>query len=176
MVCTIYKNKGPVHICDNYRPISLLCVAYKVVANLLLKRLQNAGAEDRLDATQFGFCRGRGTADAIHMVRRHIEVSNIGRNCGSTFVALDWKKAFDSINVDAMLAALGRCGLPTRILAIIKNIYTNRKFCVMDGGHKSKEKPQHSGIAQGCPLSPFLFVMVMTVVMYDAVELLGEQS
>eukprot|EP00959_Pyramimonas_sp_CCMP1952_P155258 3248474-Pyramimonas_sp.AAC.1 len=52
--------------------------------------------------------RGRGTADAIHMVRRHIEFSNIRNNSGSTSVALDWKKAFDSITVEAMLTALGR--------------------------------------------------------------------
>ena len=30
-----------------------------------------------------------------------------------------------------------------------------------------------SGICQGCPLSPFLFIIVMTVVMFDATAQLG---
>ena len=91
-VSTIYKNKGRVHICDNYRPISLLCVAYKIMASLILKRLQDAGAERRLTATQFGFCRERGTTDAIYVVRRHIELAAAGKKSGTTFVALDWRK------------------------------------------------------------------------------------
>ena len=40
----------------------------------------------------------------------------------------------------------------------------------MDGGHTSSQRPQKSGIIQGCPLSPFLFGMVMTVLMTDAVS------
>ena len=75
-----------------------------------------------------------------------------------------------------MFATLERYGIPARLLALIKNIYSNRKFCVADGGQKSRERPQNSGISQGCPLSPFLFVMVMTMVIHDAVGLLDEKS
>ena len=32
--------------CDNYRPLSLVCVTYKLFAAVVLKRLQRAGAED----------------------------------------------------------------------------------------------------------------------------------
>ena len=91
-VSTIYNNKGPIHMCENYRPISLLCVAYKLLAGLLLQRLQQAGAEDRLIQTQCGFRRGRGTTDAVHAVRRHIELAHARKDGGTTFLALDWKK------------------------------------------------------------------------------------
>ena len=91
-VSTIYKNKGPIHLSENYRPISLLCVAYKLLASLLLQRLQQAGAEERLSQTQCGFRRGRGTTDAIHAVRRHIDLAHARKDGGTTFVALDWKK------------------------------------------------------------------------------------
>ena len=59
-VKTIYK-KGIVEDCGNYRPISLLSAAYKLLAGLLLKRLREAGAEDRLTKSQLGFRKGRGT-------------------------------------------------------------------------------------------------------------------
>ena len=43
----IYKKGSPME-CDNYRPISLLSVLYKVYAKILLNRLKAAGAESRI--------------------------------------------------------------------------------------------------------------------------------
>eukprot|EP00959_Pyramimonas_sp_CCMP1952_P074976 1566893-Pyramimonas_sp.AAC.1 len=62
-----------------------------------------------------------------------------------------------------MFVVLQRFGLPARLLAITKSIDTDRSSCVADGGQSLRERRQMSGIAQGCPLSPFLVVMVMTV-------------
>ena len=53
-VKAIFK-KGNVELCANYRPISLICVAYKLFATLILTRLKDGGAEKRLTETQFGF-------------------------------------------------------------------------------------------------------------------------
>jgi hypothetical protein len=54
------------------------------------------------------------------------------------------------------------------MLQVIKAIYTDRVFQVRDAGTLSSVRGQTFGICQGCPLSPFLFVMVMTVLMHDA--------
>ena len=80
-------------------------------------------------------------------------------------LALDWAKAFDSINVGAMITALRRFGLPEKILRIISHIYQDRFFSVVGGSIGSTTRRQCSGISQGCPLSPFLFVMLMSVMM-----------
>ena len=45
-----------------------------------------------------------------------------------------------------------------------------------DGSEESTTKPQHHGINQGCPLSPFLFGMLMTVLMMDARVTLGDEA
>ena len=91
-------------------------------------------------------------------------------------LALDWRRAFDSINPDALLNSLRRFGLPSQLLQIIKDIYTDRRFCVHECGSVSNPKAQLSGICQGCPLSPFLFVIVMTTLMEDAVNLLSPSA
>ena len=66
----------------NYRPISLLAVSYKMFAAMLLSRLREAGAENRIWSTQFGFKRGSGTRDALFVSRRLIE--EFGRNAMET--------------------------------------------------------------------------------------------
>ena len=78
-------------------------------------------------------------------------------------------KTFDSLSPTAMIAALQRFGLPTKVLNLISAIYTDRRFKVKDFMGFSTERRQNSGISQGCPLSPFLVVMVMTIVLKDAV-------
>ena len=78
-------------------------------------------------------------------------------------LTLDWKKTIDSMAPERLMIALKRFGINTSIRAAIANIYKDRHFHVRDYDHRSGERPQMAGISQGCPLSPFLLGMVMTV-------------
>ena len=91
-------------------------------------------------------------------------------------LALDWNKTFDSINPDALLMGLRRFGLPEHVLNDIASIYKDRTFQLRDCGQLSSTRQQHSGISQGCPLSPFLSVMMMSALMKDAVARLGARD
>ena len=71
----IFKKKDP-SLCDNYRPISILSIAYKIFASMLKERLLDAGLDARLWASQFGFRRERSTHDAVFVARRRIEVGD----------------------------------------------------------------------------------------------------
>ena len=166
-VAMLYKKGDPAE-CSNYRPISLLCICYKMLAIILLERLQEAGAEQLLWRTQFGFRKGRGTQDALFIARRAIEQSWELKDGRAVLLALDWAKAFDSISPQSLMGALGRFGIPKPMVDMITAIYSDRRFYVRDFGTKSEWRRQHLGICQGCPLSPFLFIIVMTVLMNDA--------
>ena len=154
-------------------PICLLNVAYKIVAMVLLKRLLAAGADDRLWGSQFGFRRCRSTEDALHCVRRAIEGAWAHKGGRIHALALDWAKEFDSINTEALLNALRRFGLPSHVLSVIQSMYSNRTFQVFECGMESARRRQDSGICQGCPLSPFLFIIVMSLLMQDSREFLS---
>ena len=101
------------------------------------------------------------------MARRAIEQAWATREGEVTMLALDWAKAFDSISPAAMSCALRRFGLPDEFVAMVDAIYDNRRFHVKDCGNVSTWRTQRFGICQGCPLSPFLFVIVMTVMLED---------
>ena len=87
-------------------------------------------------------------------------------------LALDWKKAFDSLNLSSLLDALRRLGLPWAFVSVIECMMGGRTFVVNDSSSVSNRREQRSGISQGCTLSPLLFICVMTVMMHDAVAIL----
>ena len=56
---------------------------------------------------------------------------------------------------------------PAKIVNIIKSMYTNPTFRSKLQGRQSTRKRQKTGIRQGCPLSPYLFLVVMTAIWKD---------
>ena len=133
---TLIFKKGDPACCHNYGPICLTTAAYKIFATLLSGRLQAAGVEDKLWKSQFGFRRGRSTTDAIYVARRVIELACAQRHGQIQFLALDWRKAFDSVAVDALLDALRQFGLPTDFGQMVSALMLNREFFVEECGHK----------------------------------------
>ncbi|KAL9961518.1 hypothetical protein ACROYT_G030473 [Oculina patagonica] len=61
----IYKRKGNRQSCDNHRGISLLSIAGKILARVLLNRLLEHLEQGLLPESQCGFRAGRGTTDMI---------------------------------------------------------------------------------------------------------------
>jgi hypothetical protein len=72
ILALIYK-KGNTDQLKNYRPISLLNATYKIFTAILQKRLA-AQLDKHLQKTQYGFRKDKSTADAIHCVRRLIDM------------------------------------------------------------------------------------------------------
>ena len=154
----------------------MLNAAYKIFAMVILMRLQEAGADERICPSQLGFRRNRSTEGALHCARRAIEKAWAHRGGTAHLMTLDWAKAFDSINSESLILALRRFGLPNHVLDIVRSIYTDRKFQVNECGALSDLRCQGSGICQGYLLSPFLFVIVMSVLMTDAKNRLSSGS
>lgn len=46
-------------------------------------------------------------------------------------------------------------------------MYRNPEFCGEMDGHKSKWKQQETGMRQSCPLSPYPFIILMSVIFHD---------
>ena len=64
-ICPVYKEGGRLN-CNNYRPITLLNIAYKIFAILLNKRLME-NIEKKLEDNQMGFRPNRSTRDNIFL-------------------------------------------------------------------------------------------------------------
>ena len=174
IVVSIYKGNGTDTDTANYRPISLLNTIYKLFASMLQARLARE-QDNYLRDTQFGFRAKKGTKHPLLILRRAMEWSE---TTGQTMhhIFLDWKRAFDSIDHNAMLIALGIFGISPRALSTIKGIYHNPTFEKASTMGEKVEGTVGSGIRQGCPLSPYLSIMVLTVIFEDVDDALLAQG
>jgi hypothetical protein len=91
-------------------------------------------------------------------------------------VFLDWEKAFDKVVQSKMTEALRRLRIPAKVIQQIELLYENPRFAVRTENKMSDDRIQETGIRQGCPLSPYLFVLLMTVLFHDVQTNLDGQN
>ena len=163
-VVSIFK-KGNTEFPQNYRPISLLNSSYKIFTKILQKRIADA-TDQLISNTQFGFRKSRSTAEPLFCVRRLQDLGESGHE-NIILIFLDWEKAFDKVNHSRLIEALERMKLDKKMIDNIQALYGNPMFRTVHNNRTSDWKRQHSGIRQGCPLSPYLFVIMMNVLFAD---------
>nr|CDJ80166.1 RNA-directed DNA polymerase (reverse transcriptase) domain containing protein [Haemonchus contortus] len=100
----LYKKGDPDDI-GNYRPICLLSVIYKLFTRVILNRIGRILDEGQ-PCEQAGFRRGFSTIDHIHTLTRLIEVSRQYK-MPLCLTFIDLKKAFDTVETEAVIEALG---------------------------------------------------------------------
>ena len=73
-----------------------------------------------------------------------------------------------------LILVLESYNIPDELISIVADIYEHPKFKVEVEGNNSDWFVQSAGIRQGCPLSPYLFLLVMDRI-FDQVARLREK-
>jgi hypothetical protein len=105
--------------CSDRRTISIIAHAAKIVARIL-RRIERK-TEDALGEAQFGFRRGKGTRDAIWMLRI-ISERTLDINEELCVCFIDWQKAFDRVNWTDLMQILKGTGIDWRERRLISKL------------------------------------------------------
>ncbi|BHF65226.1 hypothetical protein SprV_0200823600 [Sparganum proliferum] len=118
-------------IYDNYRGNSLLNVAGKIFARIILNRLSNHLEQGLLPESQCGFNRHRGITDMIFAARQLQEkCQEIRTHLCSTFV--DLTKAFDTVNCEGLWKIMQKFHCPERFIQMVRQLHDGMMARVTD--------------------------------------------
>ena len=117
-ILTLFKNKGDRSDCNNYRGISLLNLVGKVLARVVLSRLQLL-AERIYPEAQCKFRAGRSRIVMIFSLRQ-LQEKLPRAKAAIMHRLIDLTKAFDLVSWRGLFTVLQRIACPSKLLKMIK--------------------------------------------------------
>lgn len=150
------SNRDPLLI-ENWCPISLLNTDYKIIALVLAKRLKSI-LNSIIDECQSGFITQRHISNNIRLILDLLDYSDL-ISTDSFILFLDYYKAFDCLEHDFILQALRKLGFGSFFCNCIKMFYNNGNSSIRLYNGTSPRFDLKRGVRQGCPISPYLFLI-----------------
>lgn len=157
MITLIYKQKGDKKFLQNYRPISLLNVDYKILTRVFANRLQKV-IETIINKNQTCCIPNRNISDTIASVRDLIDYCNT-EDIEGYIVKVDQQKAFDRVDHSYLFNVINKFGFGNSFQKWIKIFYTNLISAVKCNGHLTQFFKIERSVRQGCPISAMLYVL-----------------
>lgn len=158
----LFKGKfgDPADDMNLYRGIASEDTLKKIFFKGLIRRIETS-VERALPPQQFGFRRGVGTRDALHVVISEIERSLASPTGHLYAVFIDCRKAFDRAPRKLMLSGFEKAGVNGQALKVIESFFDQDSLTIPLGQGNCVDVTQNRGTPQGDPLSCTAFTLLL---------------
>ena len=157
VITLIPKEDGSLLELSNWRPVTLLNVNCKIATKAIARRIEPL-LPNLVHTDQTGFIKGRYIGENIRLIIDIMEHTK-SESIPGILVSLDFRKAFDSLEWSFMMKALDIFNFGTSIKRWISTFYTKIESAAINNGFMTNWFRPSRGVRQGCPLSPYLFVL-----------------
>ena len=157
-IALIPKIKDPSKL-EQYRPISLVGVLYKIIPKVLANRMKKV-MPAIIDDNQSAFLKGRGILDSVLTANEVLEELRKKRRSGLC-LKVDFEKAYDSVRWEFLYDMLSKMGFHSLWISWIRGCMDSATVSVLVNGSPTEEFKPTRGLRQGDPLAPFLFLVVV---------------
>ncbi|KAF1328529.1 reverse transcriptase, partial [Globisporangium splendens] len=153
----------------DYRPIALLNSDYKIFTRIFATRLRTV-LPWLIHHMQAGFVPGRAIPTTIDvLLAAQQRATSDPAMSRAIALLLDFAKAYDSLDRSFLAQALQHLGFPLKFVRLVKVLHSQTTYKFIVNGFLSRKYNVTSGIRQGCPLAPLLFILALEV-LYRKIE------
>ena len=145
----------------NWRPLTLLNVDYKILAKAMANRMIEY-LPDLIKEDQTGYLPGRFIGCNIRLVE-DIIIFTENEKIKGIMLVIDFEKAFDTLKWSFIQKTLEAFNFGVNFRSYIKTLYTDIETTVINNGFTSGWFKPKRGVRQGCPLSPYLFLLAVEI-------------